>query len=61
MRAIVIADEDSLVERMVNESADVIISVGDIWDSTIEKARAVYGRHIGTDLISYEVRKKHKP
>ena len=43
MRAIVIADEDSLVGRMVNESADVIISVGDIWDSTIEKARAVYG------------------
>ena len=43
MRAIVIADDDSLVGRMVGESADVLISVGDIWDSTIEKAQAAYG------------------
>lgn len=43
MRAIVIADDDFLVGYMENESADVLISAGDIWDSTIEKAQARYG------------------
>ena len=43
MRVIVIADDDSLVGHMEDESADVLISAGDIWDSTIEKAQAAYG------------------
>jgi Icc-related predicted phosphoesterase len=43
MRVIVIADDDSLVGHMENEAADVLISAGDIWDSTSEKAQAKYG------------------
>ena len=43
MRVIVIADDDSLVGKMEDESADVLISAGDIWDSTIEKAQSAYG------------------
>ncbi len=43
MRVITIADDDSLVGKMAGESAEVLISLGDIWDSTIEKAQAVYG------------------
>ena len=43
MRVITIADDDSLVGKMDGESADVLISLGDIWDSTIEKAQAAYG------------------
>ena len=42
MKIIVIADDDSLVGQMENESAEVLISVGDLWDSTILKAREVY-------------------
>ena len=42
MNVIVIADDDSLVGHMENESAEVLISVGDLWDSAIEKAREVY-------------------
>jgi uncharacterized protein len=42
MRAILIADDDSLVGEIPNESADVLISLGDIYDSTIEKAQKGY-------------------
>ena len=43
MHVIAIADDDSLVGKMESESADLLISLGDIWDSTIEKARGMYG------------------
>jgi uncharacterized protein len=42
MRAILIADDDSLVGKIPNESADVLISLGDIYDSTIERAQKGY-------------------
>lgn len=43
MRVIIIADDDSLVGKMDGEAADLLISLGDIWDSTIEKAKTEYG------------------
>ena len=43
MHVVTIADDDSLVGKMKGESAEVLISLGDIWDSTIEKAREAYG------------------
>lgn len=43
MQVIVIADDDSLVGHMGNLSADILISLGDIQDSSIEKARTAYG------------------
>jgi hypothetical protein len=43
MRLVAIADDDSLVGKMESESADVLISLGDPWDVTIEKAVGKYG------------------
>jgi uncharacterized protein len=49
IRAIVIADDDGLVGQCPAESADLLISLGDLWDKTIEKAcrrhewKKVYG------------------
>lgn len=42
MRTIVIADDDSLVGRMAGEKADFLISLGDLWDSTIDRAATLY-------------------
>ena len=42
MRAIAIADDDSLVGKLSGQSADLLISLGDMWDSTIERAQATY-------------------
>lgn len=42
MKVIAIADDDSLVGHMAEESAEVLLSLGDIWDSTIERARVSY-------------------
>ena len=43
MRVITIADDDSLVGKMEGESAEVLISLGDLWDSSIERALSAYG------------------
>ena len=43
MRVIVIADDDSLVGKMAGESAEILISVGDLWDATLVKAQDAYG------------------
>jgi hypothetical protein len=42
MRAIAIADNDSLVGHLEASSIDVLISLGDLWDKTIEIARDRY-------------------
>ena len=42
MKVIVIADDDGLVGHLENETADTLISLGDMWDSTINKARERY-------------------
>ena len=42
MRAIAIADNDSLVGHLEASSTDVLISLGDLWDKTIEIARDRY-------------------
>lgn len=46
MRALVIADDDSLVGHLGEPEADVLISLGDLWDATISKAseRCWYSR-----------------
>lgn len=41
-RAVVIADDDGLVGHLEVGPVDLLISLGDLWDSTIEKARARY-------------------
>lgn len=43
MNVIAIADDDSQVGRMQRSSAKLLISLGDLLDSTIEKAQQVYG------------------
>ena len=42
MRAIAIADNDSLVGYLEASSIDVLISLGDLWDTTIVKASDRY-------------------
>lgn len=42
LRAVVIADDDGLVGHLEAGPVDLLISLGDLWDSTIEKARARY-------------------
>lgn len=44
LRAAVIADDDGLVGHLEAEAeaVDLVISLGDLWDSTIEKARIRY-------------------
>lgn len=42
MRIIAIADGDSLVGHMGDFSADLLISLGDVWDTTIERAQSMY-------------------
>ena len=42
MNVIAIADDDSLVDHLEATQADLLISLGDIWDATIEKAYAGY-------------------
>jgi predicted phosphodiesterase len=42
MRAIAIADDDSLVGHLDTSSVDVLISLGDLWDATIESASDRY-------------------
>lgn len=42
MHAIIIADDDSLVGHLPPGPADLLISLGDIWDGTIDKAYARY-------------------
>ncbi len=43
VRTIVIADDDALVGHLEAGPVDLLISLGDLWDSTIEKACARYG------------------
>ena len=42
MRAIVIADDDSLVGHLEPGPIDLLVSLGDLWDASIEKAFARY-------------------
>lgn len=42
MRAIAIADDDSLIGRLPVSPTDLLLSLGDLWDSSIEKAVARY-------------------
>jgi Icc-related predicted phosphoesterase len=42
MRTIIIADDDSLVEHLDQDGTDLLLSLGDLWDSTIEKAHRRY-------------------
>ncbi len=42
MRAIVIADDDSLVGHLESGPIDLLVSLGDLWDASIEKAFARY-------------------
>jgi Icc-related predicted phosphoesterase len=42
MIAALIADDDSLIGHLDAGSVDVLISLGDLWDATIEKAAARY-------------------
>ncbi len=42
--AVVIADDDGLVGHLEVGPVDLLISLGDLWDSTIEKAAAWLGR-----------------
>ena len=45
MKAVVIADDDGLIGHLEAKEVDVLISLGDLWDSTIEKAVAKYQPH----------------
>ena len=42
MRAIAIADDDGMVGHLDAGPVDLLISLGDLWDATIEKAYAKY-------------------
>jgi len=42
MRAIAIADDDFMVGQLSPGPVDLLLCLGDIWDVTIEKARATY-------------------
>ncbi len=42
MRAIAIADDDSLVGHL-DTQAEVLLALGDLWESTIERAASLYG------------------
>ena len=42
MRIIAIADDDDLVGKRTGESAEILISLGDLYDTTIEQAQARY-------------------
>ena len=42
IRAIAIADDNGLVGQLGGTTAELLISLGDIWDNTIEKAYAQY-------------------
>ena len=43
MTIIAIADDDSLVGNLNDVTADLLVSLGDLWDSTIENAQSTYG------------------
>ena len=43
IRAIAIADDDGLVGKLEDTTAELLISLGDIWDNSIEKVYAKYG------------------
>jgi predicted phosphodiesterase len=43
LKIIVIADEDQLVGQLPEQKADLLISLGDLFDNTIEKAMGRYG------------------
>ena len=40
LSAVAIADDDDLVGFLETGPVDLLISLGDLWDSTIEKAHA---------------------
>lgn len=42
MKAIVIADEDALVGHLEASGVDLLISLGDLWESSIDKAMSRY-------------------
>jgi Icc-related predicted phosphoesterase len=42
MRAVAIADDDDLVGHLKPGAVDVLLCLGDLWDSSIEKAYASY-------------------
>jgi Icc-related predicted phosphoesterase len=42
MKVIAISDDDSLIGRLDSGEVDVLLSLGDVWDATIEKAMARY-------------------
>ena len=42
VRAVVVADDDSLVGNLNGQEVDLLISLGDLWNSTIEKAARQY-------------------
>jgi len=42
MRIVAIADDDSLVGHLEEDKVDVLLSLGDLWDNSIEKARDRY-------------------
>jgi Icc-related predicted phosphoesterase len=42
MRILAIADDDSLIGHLALDSVELLISLGDIWDSTIARARDRY-------------------
>lgn len=54
IRTVVIADDDDLVGRLEVDSVDLLISLGDLADSTIEKAYLKY-----RPAVVYAVRGNH--
>ncbi|QJE95508.1 metallophosphoesterase family protein [Luteolibacter luteus] len=42
LRAIAIADDDGLVGNLESDPVDLLISLGDLWDASIDKAVASY-------------------
>lgn len=68
IRAVVIADDDSLVGKLNEQDASILISLGDLWNSTIEQAAtrysceqvlAVRGNHDTAGEYPYGVRSLH--
>lgn len=43
VRIVALADDDSLVGHFADTAAGLLISLGDVWDATIENARTLYG------------------
>ena len=42
MLALVIADNDSAIGTVTDHSAEILISLGDLWEGSLEKARTVH-------------------